>query len=91
MRVLCLKHENTKTQKHARFHVFSPFSASHYIIMVLPPSPLQYELALGQYPYPTMKDTNIFERLKYVVEGEPPKVPADANFSADFKDFLHQW
>ena len=55
------------------------------------PSPLvlQYELALGQFPYPTWK--NVFEQLKYVVEGEPPKVPADAKFSTEFKEFIHLW
>ena len=56
----------------------------------LPPSLLQYELAVGQYPYP-LKNLNDFERLKCVVEGEPPKVPADASFSEKFKDFLHLW
>lgn len=46
-----------------------------------------YELALGQFPYPTWK--NVFEQLRYVVEGEPPKVPADAEFSSEFKEFIH--
>ena len=50
---------------------------------------LQYELALGQFPYPTWK--NVFEQLRYVVEGEPPKVPADAEFSSEFKEFIHLW
>ena len=53
------------------------------------PLPWQFELALGQFPYPTWK--NVFEQLKYVVEGEPPQVPADANFSTEFKEFIHLW
>ena len=49
----------------------------------------QYELALGKFPYPAWK--NVFDQLKTVVEGEAPKVPADLDFSQEFKDFVHLW
>jgi len=48
-----------------------------------------YELALGKFPYPAWK--NVFDQLKTVVEGEAPKVPADLDFSQEFKDFMHLW
>lgn len=33
----------------------------------------------------------MFDQLKTVVEGEAPKVPADLDFSQEFKDFMHLW
>ena len=48
-----------------------------------------YELAVGRFPYPSW--TNVFDQLKTVVEGEPPRIPADAGLNPEFVDFVHQW
>ena len=53
------------------------------------PRPLQYELAVGQFPYPVWK--NMFEQLKSVVDGEAPRVPANLSLSPEFTDYLHLW
>ena len=50
---------------------------------------VQYELALGKFPYPAWK--SVFDQLKSVVQGEPPRVPGDSPFSEEFKDFVHLW
>ena len=51
----------------------------------------QYELALGQFPYPTWK--NVFEQLRSVVEGEAPRLPplSETGFSPELTDFIHAW
>ena len=54
-----------------------------------PPLTLQYELAVGSFPYPVWK--NMFEQLKSVVDGEAPRVPDDLPLSGEFKDFIHKW
>lgn len=49
---------------------------------------LQYELAVGKFPYPSW--ANVFDQLKTVVEGEPPRIPPDAGLSDQFVEFVHQ-
>ncbi|KAL5473917.1 hypothetical protein EMCRGX_G028484 [Ephydatia muelleri] len=44
------------------------------------------ELVYGRFPYPPWK--TIFEQLKVVVDGEPPRIPSDAGFSDEFRDFV---
>lgn len=50
---------------------------------------MQYELAVGRFPYPSW--ANVFDQLKTVVEGDPPRIPPDVELSEDFVDFVHQW
>ena len=52
-------------------------------------APLQYELAVGNFPYPVWK--NMFEQLKSVVDGEAPRLPPDLPLSPEFTDYLHLW
>ena len=50
----------------------------------------QSEMALGKFPYPAWK--TVFDQLKSVVEGDPPKLPDDdPRFSDNFKDLIHKW
>lgn len=49
----------------------------------------QIELATGKFPYNTWKTP--FEQLKQVVNEAPPKLPDNAGFSEEFKDFIVQW
>lgn len=44
------------------------------------------ELATGAYPYKGCKTD--FEVLTKVLESDPPCLPEDQDFSADFKDFV---
>jgi len=44
------------------------------------------ELATGDFPYP--KWGTPFEQLKLVVNGNPPRLPSDGQFSAEFEDFI---
>lgn len=47
------------------------------------------EMALGRFPYPEWK--TVFDQLKSVVEGDPPKLPDDdPRFSDSFKDLIHK-
>ena len=51
---------------------------------------VQSEMALGRFPYPEWK--TVFDQLKSVVEGDPPKLPDDdPRFSDSFKDLIHKW
>lgn len=51
---------------------------------------IQSEMALGRFPYPEWK--TVFDQLKSVVEGDPPKLPDDdPRFSDNFKDLIHKW
>ncbi|KAL0275774.1 UNVERIFIED_CONTAM: hypothetical protein PYX00_003529 [Menopon gallinae] len=45
------------------------------------------ELATGVFPYSKCKSD--FEVLAEVVQGEPPRLPQDQNFSPDFINFVH--
>nr|CAD7453173.1 unnamed protein product [Timema tahoe] len=45
------------------------------------------ELATGMFPYKDCK--NDFEVLARVLENEPPSLPADQNFSPDFRNFIN--
>ena len=57
-----------------------------------PPSPsLQYELAVGRFPYPVAKDVDVFKQLELVVEGAPPRVPDTAPLTPTLRDFIHKW
>nr|CAD7421383.1 unnamed protein product [Timema poppensis] len=47
------------------------------------------ELATGMFPYKDCK--NDFEVLARVLENEPPSLPADQNFSPDFRNFINCW
>lgn len=44
---------------------------------------------MGRFPYPPYR--NLFEQMKLVVDGDPPRLPPDSQFSDDFKDFVAQW
>lgn len=44
-----------------------------------------FELATGKFPY---QWSTLFEQLKAVVHGEPPKLPDAARFSSDFREFV---
>ena len=52
-------------------------------------APAQYELAVGKFPYPPW--VNVFDQLKTVVEGSPPRISKDVGLSENFTDFVHQW
>ena len=54
-------------------------------------SPLQFELAVGKFPYPFPKDVDIFKQLELVVEGRPPRVPDSVPISVELRDFIHRW
>lgn len=45
------------------------------------------EMALGRYPYPPETFDNIFSQLSAIVDGPPPKLPAD-KFSDEAQDFV---
>ena len=44
-------------------------------------------MALGRYPYPPETFDNIFSQLSAIVDGPPPKLPAD-KFSDEALDFV---
>lgn len=44
------------------------------------------EMATGKFPYEMWRSP--FDQLKQVVGGAPPRLPADSQFSDDFKDFI---
>lgn len=47
------------------------------------------ELATGVYPY---KDCHSdFEVLTKVIEDDPPSLPADKDFSLEFRNFVSWW
>ncbi len=46
---------------------------------------------MGEFPYPQSIWKNPFDQLKCVVHGDPPRVPADAAFSPQLKDFVRLW
>ncbi len=64
-------------------------TAVYTLVLTLPFTHTQYELALGRFPYPAWK--NVFEQLKTVVEGDAPRLNDEDVFSPEFKDFLHLW
>ena len=43
---------------------------------------------MGRFPYPSW--ANVFDQLKTVVEGEPPRIPADSGLSDNFVAFVHR-
>ena len=47
-----------------------------------------FEIAMGKFPYRTWGTP--FEQLKQVVVDDPPRLPHDSNFSADFHNFIEQ-
>ena len=51
---------------------------------------LQYEIAMGEFPYPLKSLRSIFGLIQMVVNGEPPRLHDD-RFNDDFKDFITQW
>ena len=57
---------------------------SHIIVVTL-----QYELAVGKFPYPPYR--NLFEQMKLVLDGPAPQLPDDRNFSEDLRDFVSKW
>ena len=54
-------------------------------------NPVQFELAVGQFPYPFPKDVDIFKQLELVVKGRPPRVPDSAPVSPELRNFIHRW
>lgn len=46
------------------------------------------EIATGQYPY--ARTRNIFEQLTAICSGEPPRLPANGQFSGRFADFIER-
>ena len=48
----------------------------------------QYELATGKAPYPPWK--TVFDQLKSVVEGPPPRLDS-TDLSDECKEFTHFW
>ena len=50
---------------------------------------LQYELAVGRFPY--RQTMNEYEQVQIVVHGPAPRIPEDMGFSESFKDYVHRW
>lgn len=47
------------------------------------------ELATGVFPYPDCKSD--FEVLSRVLQDDPPLLPANKNFSPEFRQFVRLW
>ncbi|PIO56735.1 hypothetical protein TELCIR_21864, partial [Teladorsagia circumcincta] len=48
-----------------------------------------YEIATGEFPYPPWK--SVFDQLSAVVQGDPPMLKMDGQYSYDFVTFVSKW
>lgn len=55
------------------------------------PIRLPPDLPLDAESAPQGQSMAIFELLAHIVEGEPPRVPQQGNFSPEFSDFVNGW
>ena len=53
------------------------------------------ELSIGCYPYfkmnPKFKEMKMFAKLVTILQEDAPKVPENAGFSREYKEFISQW
>ena len=67
-------------------------STIHVLVyLFFPCLSLQYELAVGTFPYPAAKEVDVFKQLEMVVEGRAPRVPDSTPLSDTLTDFIHKW